>query len=38
MSDQPRSVAVPEVWLYARPRRFFGKRQPKELNSTGTGK
>ena len=25
--------AVPEPWLYARPRRFFGKRRPKELNS-----
>lgn len=37
VSAQPRSVAVPEVWLYARPRRFFGKRQPKELNSTDTG-
>ncbi len=37
VSAQPRSVAVPEVWLYARPRRFFGMRRPKELNSTGTG-
>ncbi len=35
VSAQPRSAAVPEVWLYARPRRFFGKRRPKELNSTG---
>jgi hypothetical protein len=23
---------VPEPWLYARPRRFFRKRRPKELN------
>ncbi len=28
--------AVPEDWLYNRPRRFFGKRRPKELN-TGSG-
>ena len=35
MSAQPRSAAVPEVWLYGRPRRFYGKRRPKELNSTG---
>ncbi len=32
-----RSAAVPETWLYARPRRFFGQRQPKELNSTRAG-
>jgi len=31
---ESRSVAVPEAWLYARPRRFFGRRQPRELNST----
>lgn len=37
MSTQPRTVAVPEDWLYARPRRFFGKRPPKELNSSGSG-
>jgi hypothetical protein len=24
---------VPESWLYARPRRFFRKRKPKELRS-----
>jgi len=29
-SDAP---IVPEPWLYARPRRFFRKRRPKELNS-----
>jgi hypothetical protein len=34
---ESRSVAVPEAWLYARPRRFFGRRQPKELNSTRAG-
>jgi hypothetical protein len=28
--------AVPEPWLYARPRRFFRKRRPKELNSTAS--
>jgi hypothetical protein len=26
---------VPESWLYARPRRFFRKRMPKELRSGG---
>ena len=31
--DLPEPV-VPEPWLYARPRRFFGKRKPKELRST----
>jgi len=30
----PRSVALPETWLYARPRRFFGRRRPKELNAS----
>ena len=25
--------SVPESWLYARPRRFFGARAPKELKS-----
>lgn len=34
---ESRSAAVPETWLYARPRRFFGQRQPKELNSTRAG-
>jgi len=34
---ESRSVAVPETWLYARPRRFFGRRQPKELSSTRAG-
>lgn len=27
----PREAAVPEHWLYNRPRRFFRKRRPKEL-------
>ena len=27
--------SVPEPWLYARPRRFFGARTPKELKSAG---
>jgi len=31
-AEAPPSV-VPEEWLYARPRRFFGKRLPKELNT-----
>jgi hypothetical protein len=30
----PRSASVPETWLYARPRRFFRARKPKELKST----
>ena len=35
---EPSAAArVPEPWLYARPRRFFRKRQPKELNSTRAG-
>jgi hypothetical protein len=29
---EPRAVQVPEPWLYARPRRFFRARRPKELN------
>jgi len=29
----PRAPGVPEPWLYARPRRFFGARRPKELRS-----
>jgi hypothetical protein len=28
---------VPEPWLYARPRRFFRARKPKELKSTRAG-
>jgi hypothetical protein len=28
-----RPPVVPEPWLYARPRRFFRKRRPKELNT-----
>jgi len=28
--------SVPEPWLYARPRRFFGARKPKELKGSGT--
>jgi len=30
-----KSPGVPESWLYARPRRFFHKRRPKELRSGG---
>jgi hypothetical protein len=33
----PRAPQVPEPRLYARPRRFFGKRGPKELRSTRPG-
>ncbi len=28
---ESRSPAVPEPWLYPRPKRFFGRRGPKEL-------
>jgi hypothetical protein len=28
-----RDFSVPEPWLWARPRRHFRRRQPKELNS-----
>jgi len=35
-SDSP-SSSVPEHWLYARPRRFFRKRHPKELNPSRSG-
>ena len=35
---EPRASAVPEEWLYARPRRFFGARKPKELRSSGGGR
>jgi hypothetical protein len=28
-----RAAAVPETWLYARPRRFFRRRRPKELKA-----
>lgn len=28
-----REQRVPEPWLYARPRRFFGRRAPIELNA-----
>jgi hypothetical protein len=31
---EPRPPAVPESWLYARPRRFFRARKPKELRSS----
>jgi hypothetical protein len=27
--------SVPETWLYARPRRFFAARKPKELKGPG---
>jgi hypothetical protein len=30
---EPRPPVVPEPWLYARPRRFYGARKPKELRS-----
>ena len=30
---EPRPPAVPEPWLYARPRRFYRARKPKELRS-----
>jgi hypothetical protein len=30
-----RPTAVPEAWLYNRPRRFFRPRAPKELRRTG---
>jgi hypothetical protein len=33
----PREPRVPESWLYARPRRFFRRRRPKELRSSGAG-
>jgi hypothetical protein len=32
-ANVPRPPAVPEPWLYARPRRFFSARRPKELRS-----
>ena len=32
-SAAPRAESVPEPWLYARPRRFFKRRKPKELNA-----
>jgi hypothetical protein len=34
---EPRPPAVPEPWLYHRPRRFFRARKPKELRSTLPG-
>jgi hypothetical protein len=37
VSAEPRRARVPEHWLYARPRRFFRKRGPKELRSTRPG-
>ena len=33
--SEPRDAAVPEPWLYARPRRFYRARKPKELRSAG---
>jgi hypothetical protein len=33
----PRQPGVPEPWLYARPRRFYRARKPKELKSTPSG-
>ena len=38
VGGEARTAAVPEAWLYARPRRFFGRRRPKELKSTRAGK
>ena len=37
VSTTPRESRVPETWLYARPRRFFRRRAPKELRSTRPG-
>jgi hypothetical protein len=34
---EPRPPAVPEDWLYGRPRRFFRARRPKELRSGSAG-
>ncbi len=34
---EPRQPRVPEPWLYARPRRFYRARKPKELKSTRSG-
>ena len=34
---EPRQPGVPESWLYARPRRFYRARKPKELKSTRGG-
>jgi hypothetical protein len=31
MPAERAAPSVPETWLYARPRRFFGARKPKEL-------
>jgi hypothetical protein len=33
----PPAPAVPAPWLYARPRRFFAARKPKELKSASGG-
>jgi len=33
VSHAPAESHVPETWLYNRPRRFFGKRKPKELRA-----
>ncbi len=35
---EPRAPRVPESWLYARPRRFFRARKPKELKATRAGR
>ncbi len=32
---EPRPAGVPEAWLYARPKRFFRARKPKELRTAG---
>jgi hypothetical protein len=33
-----RRPRVPEPWLYARPRRFFRQRKPKELKAAGAAR
>ena len=34
VAERPREPRVPEPWLYARPRRFFRARAPKELRGS----
>ena len=34
VSAERAEPSVPETWLYARPRRFFGARKPKELKGS----
>jgi hypothetical protein len=35
---EPAAPGVPETWLYARPRRFFRARKPKELKASAAGR